>query len=374
MSADRTWHRLNLAALGALVLGVVGCVVGGVIDPGGFFRAWLCSFLLWLGVPLAGITLVLVHDLSGGRWMATARPVLNAAIATMPLTTLAGIPAFIGLHSLYSWTHPAAILPNTFYLNSTGFYLRYAIYLVLWNLLAAYALLGSRAEAGPIAPGLSWLSGIGLILLAFSAGFASIDWMLSVEPDFWSSVFPMIAGAGWFNTGFALVLLVVAVARAPLDTPSPGSRRDHMADLAAILLATTIFWAYVEFCQFLIIWEENLKDEIPWYLIRMAGIWQAALFVAAALGFFVPFFALVSQPGKRSRVVVAAVCVLILFGNAADKWWLVLPVFRRAGPFWLDAGAVLALGGLLMLLFLWWLRNGAAVALGAMQGWKTHHG
>ncbi len=170
MSADRTWHRLNLAALGALVLGVVGCVVGGVIDPAGFFRAWLCSFLLWLGVPLAGITLVMVHDLSGGRWMATARPVLNAAIATMPLDHPRRDPGLYRSARLYSWTHPAANLPNTFYLNSTGFYLRYAIYLVLWNLLAAYALLGSRAEAGPIAPGLSWLSGIGLILLGLFRG------------------------------------------------------------------------------------------------------------------------------------------------------------------------------------------------------------
>ncbi len=369
MSADRIWVRLNLLALGAVVLGAIGCVVGGIIEPEGFFRAWLCSFLLWLGLPLAGITLVMVHDLTGGRWMATARPVLNAAVATMPLATLAGIPAFIGLHSIFSWTHPATTLTNTFYLNSTAFYLRYVIYLVLWNLLAAYALFGPRGEAVPIAPALSWLSGIGLILLAFSAGFASIDWILSVEPDFWSTVFPMIAGAAWFNTGLALVLLAVAVA-----APALGPRRDHMGDLAAILLATTIFWAYVEFCQFLIVWEENLKDEIPWYLIRMAGVWQPTLYVAAGLGFFVPFFALVSQPGKRSRGVVAAVCVLILVANVADKWWLVLPVFRRAGPFWLDAVAILALGGLMLLFFLWWLRNGAALALGAIQGWKAHHG
>ncbi|HEY3911561.1 MAG TPA: hypothetical protein VGM07_16990 [Stellaceae bacterium] len=368
MSANRTWRAINLAALALLLLGAAGCIVGAALDATGFFRAWLCSFLLWVGVPLAGVTLVLVHDLTGGRWMATARPMLNAAIATMPLATLAGIPAFIGLHSLYSWTHPAPSLGNVFYLNSTAFYLRYAIDVVLWNLLAAYALFGPRDEAEPIAPALSWLSGIGLVLLAFSAGFASIDWILSLEPTFWSSVFPMIAGTGWFNTGLALVLLVVALAGGPL-----GSRRDHMADLASILLATTIFWAYVEFCQFLIIWEENLSDEIPWYLIRMAGVWQPAAVVAAVLGFFVPFFALVSQPGKRSRSTVAAICVLILVASIADKWWLVLPVFRSAGPFWLDAAAILALGALILLLLLWWLRNGAALALGAI-GWKAHHG
>ena len=213
----------------------------------------------------------------------------------MPLATLAGIPAFIGLHSLYSWTHPVPSLGNVFYLNSAAFFLRYAIYVVLWNLLAAFALWAPRDQGAPIAPELSWLSGIGLILLAFSASFAAIDWIMSLEPTFWSSIFPMIAGASWFNTGLALVLLVVAV------SPWRGDRRSHMADLAAILLATTIFWAYVEFCQFLIIWEENLKSEIPWYLARLAGVWQSALLVSAGLGFFVPFLVLLWALVSRGR-------------------------------------------------------------------------
>lgn len=374
MSGNDTWRRLDLAALGALVLGVLGCVVGGIIDPAGFFRAWLCTFLFWLGVPLGAVALVLVHDLSGGRWMATARPVLDAAIATMPLATLAGIPAFIGLHDLYSWTHPAPSLVNTWYLYANVFLLRYAVYIVLWNLLAAYALWGPRGEASPIAPALSWISGVALVVLAFSASFASIDWIMSLEPTFWSSVFMMTAGAGWFNTGLALVLLVVAVGFPAVDRSLAGSRRDHMADLAAILLATTIFWAYVEFCQFLVIWEENLQLEIPWYLLRMAGAWQAALFVAAGFGFFIPFFVLLWQPGKRSRGAVASVCVLILLSRVAYSWWLVLPEFRVAGPFWLDVSAIMALGGLLLLLFLWWLRDGGAMVIGAMQAWKTHHG
>jgi len=369
MNGGRAWARLNLTALSALVLGVIGCAVGAAIDVTGFFRAWLCTFLFWLGVPLAGVTLVLVHDLSGGEWMATARPVLNAAIAIMPIACFAGIPAFIGLHELYSWTHPAPSLGNTSYLNTHAFLLRYAAYIVLWNLLAAFALWGPRQDGEPIAPALSWLSGLGLILLAFSAAFASIDWILSLEPAFWSSIFPMIAGSAWFNTGLALMLFVVAV------IPALGDRhRGQMADIAAILLATTILWAYVDFMQFLIIWEENLKSEIPWYLLRIGGPWAGALFVSVGFGFFVPFFALLTYPGKRSCAVVATVCSLILISRIADKWWLVLPEFRHAGPFWLDAAAILALGGLMLLLFFWGLRDPGAVRLGAIPSWKIHHG
>jgi hypothetical protein len=369
MISDRAWTRLNLAALAALVLGTAGCAIGAALDITGFYRAWLCTFLFWLGVPFAGITLVMVHDLSGGEWMQTTRPLLNAAAATMPLATLAGIPAFIGLHDLYSWTHPAPSLGNTFYLNTNGFLLRYAIYIILWNLLAAYALWAPRDGPEPIAPGLSWLSGLGLILLAFSTSFAAIDWIMSLQPAFWSSIFMMTAGASWFNTGLALVLFVIAAGGLAL-----GSRRSHMADLATILLATTIFWAYVEFIQFLVIWEENLKDEIPWYLTRINSVWEPAIFVSVALGFFVPFFALLTQPGKRSRAVVATVCLLMLVSRIADKWWQVMPEFEKAVPFWLDVGAIFALGGLMMLMCFAALRYGSWLALGAGQVWEAHHG
>ena len=369
MISDHACTRLKLGALCALVLGAAGCAIGAALDVTGFFRAWLCTFLFWLGVPLAAVTLVMVHDLSGGEWMQTARPLLNAATATMPLAMLAGIPAFIGLHDLYSWTHPAPSLGNTFYLNTNGFLLRYAVYIVLWNGLAAYALWAPRNGAEPIAPSLSWLSALALIVLAFSASFAAIDWIMSLEPAFWSSIFMLTAGASWFNTGLALVLLVIALAGL-----AAGGRRTHMADLAAILLATTIFWAYVEFIQFLVIWEENLKDEIPWYLTRINSAWEPAIFVSAAFGFFVPFFALLTQPGKRSCGVVATVCLLVLLSRIADKWWQVLPEFQKAGPFWLDVGAIFALGGLMLLLFFGWLRSGGVFASSAAQFWKTHDG
>jgi hypothetical protein len=369
MISDRAWTRLNLAAPGALILGAVGCAIGAALDVTGFYRAWLCTFLFWLGVPLAGVTLMMVHDLSGGEWMQTVRPLLNAAIATMPLATLAAIPAFMGLHDLYSWTHPAPSLGNTFYLNTNAFLLRYAVYIVLWNLLAAYALWAPRQTGEPISPSSSWISALGLIILAFSASFAAIDWIMSLEPTFWSSIFMMTVGASWFNTGLALVLLIIALSGAAI-----GSGRRHMADLATILLATTIFWAYVELIQFLVIWEENLKDEIPWYLTRIDSVWQPAIFVSIAFGFFLPFFALLTQPGKRNCGVVATVSLLILISRIADKWWQVLPEFQNSGALWVDVAAIFALGGLMLLLFFWWLRSGSVVLLGAVQSGKAHHG
>jgi hypothetical protein len=363
MTAGR--FRAGVIALG--VLGIIGCIVGAVIAPDAFFRAWLCSYLFWLGVPLAGVTLVLVHDLSGGNWMGTARPFLDAAIVTMPLASLAAIPAFIGLHMLYPWTHAPADLKNLFYLNSTAFFVRYGCYVVVWNLLAAFALWGPREGRLPIRPALSWLSGVGLVALAFSASFGAIDWILSLEPKFWSSIFAYTQAASWFNTGMAIVVLGVAVVGWPAD-----ERRQHMNDLAQILLATTIFWAYVEFMQFLIIWEENLRTEIHWYVLRLHSAWKPAIYVSAGLGFMLPFLVLLWAPSKHSRVAVACVCVMILISRVANTWLLAMPEFDSGTPFWLDVAAMLALGGAIVLLFAWALPRRRRVAAPA-PAWRADH-
>jgi hypothetical protein len=340
------WSRFAIGGIAISALGAAGCVFGALSDWRAFEHAWLCSYVFWLGLPLAGITLVLVHDLSGGDWMGSARPVLDAAIATMPIASLAGIAAFVDLSSTYEWTHPPPDLTNVFYLNPTAFFIRYGAYLVLWNGLAAFALWGPREGKKPIAPGLSWLSGIGLIALAFSASFAAIDWILSLEPKFWSSIFAYAQAASWFNTGMAAVLLTVALSGWPAD-----QRRAHMSDLSRILLATTIFWAYAEFMQILIIWEENLKTEIPWFLKRLDSVWQPAIYVSAALGFVVPFFVLLWTPSKYKRGIVATICVSILISRIAHTWLLIMPEFQPGPPFWLDVAALFALGGVIILVF-----------------------
>ena len=359
---------LLLCAIGLWAAGLAGTVVGAIIDPAAFLRAWLCSYLFWLGLPLAGITLVLVHDLSGGSWMATARPALDAAIITMPLASLAGILAFVGLNSLYVWTHPAPGLANVFYLNPLDFFIRYGVYVVLWNVLAAFAL-WRRGGAAPIAPGLSWLSGLGLVALALSTSFAAIDWILSLEPKFWSSIFAYSQAASWFNTGMATVVLCTVLFAWPA-----GERREHVSDLAKILLATTIFWAYVEFMQFLIIWEENLKTEIPWYLTRLNSDWRPAIYVSAGLGFVVPFLLLLWAPSKRNRAIIVTACISILISRVAHTWLLVMPEFPSPTPFWLDVAAMLALGGAMVLLFAWALRTPYRLAAADEPIWRADYG
>src|ERR1051326_5345550 len=209
----------------------------------------------------------------------------------------------------------------------------------------------------------------GWVGLAFSAGFAAIDWILSLEPKFWSAIFTYAQAASWFNTGMAVVLLTVALFGWPA-----GERKQHMADLSQVLLATTMFWAYVEFMQFLIIWEENLKTEIPWYLKRFDSVWHPAIYVSAVLGFAVPFFVLLWAPSKRNRAAVASVCVCILISRLANTWLLVMPEFTAPTPLWLDVAAILALGGAMTLLFIVGLRYPRRLAPAAAPIWTADHG
>lgn len=347
----------HLVALAALILGGAGCIFAGIADRGAFFPAWLASVVFWVGVPLAAVTLILVHDLTGGRWMRSARPVLEAAAALMPVATIAFLPIFAGLGHLYLWSAPRQPgLGNAFYLNNNFFIGRFVIYFIVWNAAALWALWAAREGAIGVASGLSWISAVGVLLLAFSVTFAAFDWVMSIEPHFWSSIFGMLWGANLFVTGLALLLLVLALN--PPATPAAASAwRLDMADLAAILLATTIFWAYCDFLQFLIIWEEDLKSEIPWYLHRLAGGWRGAIYAVAGAGFFIPFLTLVWTPTKRRRAVVAGIALLILIAHLVYDWWLILPDMRAIRFGWIDVAAVAALGGLLMLLFLFRLRH-----------------
>ena len=345
------WTKAHLLALLALLLGGAGCVVGVILDERAFFPAWLAAFVFWMSAPLAAVTLVLVHDLTGGRWMASARPTLAAAAAMMPISTIAFLPILAGLGRLYVWSAPGTPgLGNAFYLNDSFFIVRYAIYFVLWNGAALWAVAAPRSGSLGVAPSLSWISAVLLLLLAFSVSFASFDWVMSLEPQFWSSMFGMLFGAAEFVTGLALLLLVLALR--PPAAAAEAAWRGHVADLAAILLATTIFWAYAEFMQFLIIWEENLRSEIPWYLHRMAGAWDGVMYAIAAAGFFIPFFVLLWTPAKRNRAVVACTCALMVIAHLVHDWWLVLPEFPDSGFGWIDVAAFVALGGLWLLLFL----------------------
>lgn len=350
MTRAETFRRARLVGLACILCGGIATVIGGVIAPAAFFPAWLAAFYYWLSVPLGALALLLIHNLTGGKWEAVARLPLEAGAATMPLFILAFLPILAGLSSLYSWVRPLSTpLPNVWYLNLDFFGIRAAIYFLVWNLFVFWQL---RRPAG--AAKSQALSGVGLILLGCSVTWAAIDWIMSIEPRWFSSVYGMMVGSDAFVLALAVILIAIIVLREPGD----AAFASHLANLATILLAVDIFWAYTAYSQWLIIWEENLKSEIPWYLLRLRPFWRDLVLAIIALNLAVPLFSLVWTPAKRRPGLVLTVCAVLLIGSMLQFWWLILPPFTSASLFWIAPAAMIALGGLWLWLFLWRLEHG----------------
>jgi hypothetical protein len=356
MTRAGAFRRRRLAALIAAILGGIASLVGAALDPHAFFPAWLAAFSYWLSLPLGALALLLIHNLTGGEWHAVARAPLAAATALMPLFILAFLPILIGLHDLYPWTQAQFdSVANRWYLNLDFFGIRAGIYFLVWNFFAFWQLRVAAAV-----PRSQLLSAFGLILLAISVTWAAIDWIMSIEPDWFSSIFGMIIGSGEFVLALAFALVVIVAFRGDEGLPEREEAvRRHLANLATIFLAVDIFWAYSSFSQWLIVWEENLTSEIPWYLERLRPFWRAVVLALVFLNLLVPLFALVWTSAKRRPALVRNVCISVLIGGALQSWWLILPHFPgHDGLIWLAPATMIALGGLWLWLFLWRLEHG----------------
>jgi len=361
MSRAQLSRLLPWAAMVA-VLGLVAAAAGAFVDsPRAFFAGWLTAYFYWLGLPLTALSLLMIHDLAGGGWGAALRPLLEAATATLPLFALLFLPIPIaGLADLYGWARPdvAATLPNAFYLNLGGFAGRAAAYYVLWLLCAVITLRRARSGLLGVDRAGSWVSGVGLVVMAPTVTFASFDWIMSLEPRWSSSMFGMIIGSSEFITGFA-ILVLIAVTLGPAARDQDAKVRGA---LGSILIVAVIFWAYTDFVQFLEVWEENLMDEIPWYLHRFQGGWLAVAIAEMIGRFALPFLLLIWTPIKRSRIGLGAICAWLVPINLLYIWWLVLPLFFGGGMDWFAVASAVGAGGLWFAAFLGWFNIGDRLA------------
>lgn len=374
MTLERATALLVAIGAVAVLLGGGAAVWGYLNAPQAFFPAWLAGFYFWLSMPAGALGMLLIWDLTGGRWGPLARLPLTAMAATIPLFLLLYLPIIAGMSTLYPWTHApvAAKLHNGWYLNREFFFVRAGVYFLVWVGFAAWRVLRRSAPDGGAPKGYQWLSGVGVLLMGYSLTYAGIDWMMSTEPDWFSSIYGMVVGSGQFIAAIscALVLLVIG-ARSSITAPAgpplravshaqsgspPAAVPAHedlfkpgLASLAAVLVAVIVFWAYTSFCQWLIIWEENLHTEIHWFIERGAEPWGDVIYVLAAAHFLVPFLALVWSPNKRKPALVGAICGLLLLADLLQVWWLVLPGFQKSGFSWLDPAVMVCVGGLWLL-------------------------
>ena len=375
---DKLPPRVNQMGRNALFIGVGALVIsilGFFLDPNQFYKSYLLGFMYTLQFPLGCLGLLMVHQLAGGRWGFSIRRLLEAGAMTMPLLAVLAIPVVIGIPSLYLWADPAAVADShllqhkSLYLNVPFFIARMVAYFIIWISLA-YLLnqwSAKQDQDTSLNPNsvnrFKALSAAGLILYMLTATFAAFDWMMSLMPYWFSSIYGVIYIVGG---GIATVTLSIIVGRSLMDQePLSGVLNiDAFNDLSNWMLAFVSFWAYVSFSQFLIYYQTNIPETITFYVVRMAGGWQVVGLALVFLGFGFPFVLLMSRTLKRMPRVMVPLAVLLLFMRWVGLFWQIMPAFYETFHLhWLDILLPIGMSGIWVSLFIRQLKRKPLVAL-----------
>jgi hypothetical protein len=364
----KRWRTLSLGVGGiCLIIWAVGLY----FSPEQALRSWLLGFIFWSGIGIGCLGVLLLQYLTGGAWGVVSRRTLEAGTRTLPIIILLFIPLAVGVYtgSVYSWTH----LPPTehvmeqrgWYMTGWGWILRSAFYFAIFGVMTWLLNKWSWQQDGTNNPedaamflGRSTaLSGPAMVIYCIIVSFCAVDWIMTLDPHFTSTIYGMLFIAGWALSCycFAVTILALLADKAPLNRVL-GKR--HFHDLGKLMLALVMVWAYFNFSQFLIIWAGNIPEETGWFIDRMKGGWGWIGVILIFLHFAFPFLVLLQQDFKRKARWLASLAIFILVMRVFDMFYLIGPNpwidhSIEHGAFivsWMDLVAPIAVGGI----WLWW--------------------
>lgn len=341
-------------------------ILGGVTLAAGLFlapqRTWISVLLVsyyLVGLGLGGLLLVALHYVTGARWSLPLRRVPEAMTAVLPVAAVGLAAVLLCRPSLYPWCTPASLTDTAsplqhFWLNRPFFLIRSLVYFALWLAFAAAVVRNSHqqdrdGDPTPTARNLR-LSAAFLVVFGVTCWLASYDWIMSLEPEWASTIFAVYNFAGLFVSGLAAVILLVIWLREHSPLRALLSE-DHLHDLGTLLFAFSSFWMYIWFCQYLLIWYVNNPEETAYYRQRRLGIWPALLFVDLALSWGIPFLVLLFRSAKRNPRVLGTIAVVVLAGRWVDLFLVIVPSQGDTVPMpgAIEAGLVLGTTGLFAL-------------------------
>jgi hypothetical protein len=317
-----------------------------------FFRWYLWAFLDWLGVALGCLVVLMIQYLTGGAWALALRRLLEAATRTLPVLAALYVPLAFGLPALYEWARPDVVANDPdlrhkaeYYLRPDLVLMRVPVYFAVWIGLAVLLNRWSAQEGETADPErfrrYRLLSAPGIGLYGITVTFAAIDWVMSLEPHWYSTIYGPMFAVGQLVAGFSFALMAALYLR---DEPPVAAllTRSVMRDCANLLMAFILFWAYLSFSQFLLIWSGNLPEEVTWYVVRSQPLWLWMAVVLAVFHFAVPFALLLSRDYKLDPRRLAAVACLLLCMEAVNLIWLIMPAFSAEGNEGAATGSVLS--------------------------------
>lgn len=363
---------LQRIALGVGGLGLIATAIGFVTNAEQFYRSYLLAYFFVLGIPLGSLALLMVHHLTGGGWGLVIRRTFEASARTIPVMAVLFLPLVFGMHTLYEWTHAEAasdpiIAQKALYLNESGFLIRAVVYFAIWSFLAiALTRLSAKQDGTEVHfSRFENIAGPGLLVYALTLTFASVDWVMSLDPHWFSTLFGLWVMVGQALTALAFTIVIAfLVSRDGRMSQLITTAKFH--DYGTLLFAFVMLWAYLSYSQYLIIWSANLPEEIPYYLQRLGGGWTIVTLVVILGHFVLPWTLLLFRATKRATTRLVAVAAFMLLMRLVDTFWLVTPWVNhgRFGIHWIDVTAVLGLLGLWVGLFCHNLRSRALVPVG----------
>jgi hypothetical protein len=357
--------RLRGRGLAVGAIGIAASAVGFfTLDRSLFLQSYLIAFIFWMGITMGSLALLMVQYLSGGAWGLFARRVFEASSRNILVMLVLFIPIAMNLPVLYPWARPEAIndpviQEKAAYLNVSFFYIRAAIYfLVLFGLSFTLSRWSKEQDdnairlPGPKDGRMRALSGPGVALYMLTVTFMSVDWIMSLDPHFTSTIFGILTLGGQGLSTFAFTILILS-AVSQFKPVSVVAKPDLFHDLGKLMLAFVMLWAYFNVSQLIIIYQGNLPEEIPWYLHRIHSGWLAIAAVVLLGHFVLPFLLLLSRDLKRHAKLLARLAIFVLAMRVVDLVWIIGPIFRSGGTtiHWLDFAMVIGMGGIWVTLF-----------------------
>ncbi len=366
-------NRIRTIALGVGGIGLIVWSIGCYFNAEQALRSWLLGFIFWGGIGIGGLGILLLQYLTGGAWGVVIRRTVEAASRTLPVIFILWLPLALGVTQLYEWTHlppdDYTVIHRGDYMTPLWWIVRGVIYFALLGIMV-YFLNHWSAEQDKSAnyeDAAKWLgkatafSGPTMVFYALVVTFAVVDWVMSLDPHWFSTIWGLLFVAGWGLSCFCFAVVVFAF----LSDKAPMSHvlgKRHFHDIGKLMLALVMIWAYFNFSQFLIIYSGNIPEETGWYLVRMSGGFGYIAWALVLFHFAFPFLILLQQDFKRKPKMLASIALFILFMRLVDMFYLISPNPRIATggvslPFiesfsWLDIAGPVAVGGIWLWYFL----------------------
>jgi hypothetical protein len=352
--------QVRRRALWIAIAGGVACIAGAALNPTAFLRSYLIGIVSWISIAVGCLALVMLQHVVRSGWGVVIRRTLEAGSRTIPAMALLFIPLLIGLPRLYPWADPAHVDPaihhKAAYLNVPFFIARTVFYFAAWSGLsiALHRMSTRQDRTGDprLQDKMRMTSALGLLAYCLTMTFASIDWLMSLTPHWYSTIYGVyiIGGQAVAAMSFAVLAATFLARREPMAS---ALKPRHFHDFGKLLLAFVMLWAYFAVSQLIVVWSGNLPEEIPWYLDRMGGGFRWVSLALIALHFALPFTLLLSRDLKRRPGRLAGVAGLLLAARLLDLYWLVIPTASpgRVTLYFTDIAAPIALGGV----FVWLL-------------------